>query len=205
MRRTRWTAWVVGALLAGGCSSGPLLDNPVLVRTAAPPGPIDNPVYVPLGPAAYAAVFEHVLDVVDDYFEVAYSNRYDGRVETFPKVAPGLGQPWKGGSPDCYQRLLASFQTIRHRAIVVISAANDGGYFVDVKVYKELEDLPRPTQATAGAAAFRSEPTLQRQYEVIEPELFEPNWIPAGRDTALEQLILDRIAHFDPSAAPACP
>jgi hypothetical protein len=205
MRRLLWTGWAGALLLACGCATGPLQDNPVRLRPAAPAGPVDNPVFVPLGPASYAAVFEHVLDVVDDYFEIAYSNRYDGRVETYPKIAPGLGQPWKAGSPDAYQRLLACFQTIRLRAVVVISPANDGGYFIDVKVYRELEDLARPTQATAGAAAFRSEPTLERQYEVIEPDLLDVHWIPVGRDAALEQAILERLAHFDPCALKACP
>jgi hypothetical protein len=58
-----------------------------------------------------------------------------------PRIAPGLEQPWKPGSPDCAQRLLATFQTIRHRASVLITPAEDGGFFVDVKVLKELEEL----------------------------------------------------------------
>jgi hypothetical protein len=207
MRRRLWTGWLGALLFVGGCATGPLQDNPVLVRPAAPPCAVDNPVFVPLpsDSEAYACLFARVLDVVDDYFEIAYSNRYDGRVETYPKIAPGVGQPWKPGSPDCYQRLLASFQTIRLRAVVVISPAAAGGYFIDVKVYRELEDLARPTRATAGGAAFRSEPTLERQFEVIEPDLLDVNWIPVGRDTALEQALLDRLAHFDPRAIKNCP
>ena len=118
-----------------------------------------------------------------------------------PKFLPGLGQPWKLGSPDFHQRLVASFQTIRHRAVIVISPAADGGYFIDVKVFKELQDLPRPSRATAGAAAFRSAPTVEREYEVIEVGQFENGWIPIGEDVLMEQDILDRLAHFDP----ACP
>ena len=141
--------------------TGPLQENPLVIRPAAKVDGTDNPVYVPLGPTSYAAVFEKCLDVISDFnFEIAYSNRYDGRIETFPKIAPGLDQPWKGGSPDFHQRLVATFQTIRHRAIVLITPANDGGYFIDVKVYKELIDIPRPSQAIAGACAVsqRSHP-----------------------------------------------
>jgi hypothetical protein len=193
MRRTLWLAT---ALALGGCATGPLLENPVLIRTdkVVPP---ENPVYIPQGPMAYAQVFEKVLDVVDDFFEIYYSSRYEGRIETFPAIAPGIEQPWKPGSPDFHQRLLAYFQTIRHRAIVQITAADDGGYFVDVKVLKELEDLPSPIRSTAGQATFITSPTVQRQFEVIEPTLFESNWIPIGRDHKLEQVILERIAHFD--------
>jgi hypothetical protein len=134
-----------------------------------------------------------VIDVVAGYFEIADYNRYDGRIETFPRIAPGLEQPWKPGSPDFDQRLYASLQTVRHRAVVLIQPAQNGGFFIHVTVFKELEDLPRPTRATAGAALFRSDPTVERQNEVIDPTRLEGGWIPIGRDTQLEQVILQRI------------
>jgi hypothetical protein len=193
MRRTRWMA-LMGMFFvpAAGCMTGPILDNPALVRPD-PTVAVENPVWMPSGPGAYGKVFENVLDIVDDYFEISYANRYDGRIETFPRIAPGFEQFWKPGSPDAYQRLLATWQTIRHRATVLIQPADDGGFFVQIAVYKELEDLPRPTRATAGSAAFRSDPTVERQFEVIDPTVYESNWIPIGRDAALEQLILQRL------------
>jgi hypothetical protein len=200
MRRTLACGWVGALLLASGCATGPLQENPLVVRPAAQAECADNPVYLPYStaPESYAALFEHVLNVVGDYgFDIAYSNRYDGRVETFPKISPGVGQPWKPGSPDLNQRLVATFQTIRHRAIILISPANDGGYFVSVKVFKELQDLPRPSRATAGAASFRSDPSIERQFEVIEVGQFENGWIPVGEDVPMEQAILDRLARCD--------
>lgn len=170
----------------------PLLDNPVLLRTE--PGVVaENPVFVPLGPPSYGLVFERVLDAVDDFFEISYANRYDGRIETFPRISPGFEQPWKPGSPDHEQRLEATLQTIRRRAIVLIQPADDGGFFVQVTVFKELEDLPRPVRALAGAAAFRSDNTVDRQYEVIDPTVTESHWIPLGRDAHLEQILLQRL------------
>jgi hypothetical protein len=189
-----------------GCATGPLQENPVHVRpekAAACYG--DSTIWLPQGPDSYGRVFEHVLDVVDDYFEIAYNNRYDGRIETFPRIAPGIGQPWKNGSPDPYQRLLATFQTIRYRGVVLIEPARDGGYWIDVKVYKELEDLEKPFNATAGAAVFRSDNTVERQFEVIDVASFESAWIPVGRDEKLEQAILERLACFekpDPTVFP---
>jgi len=184
------------ALLCGGCMSGPLLDNPgrVLSTSAHEEG---NPLYLLQGPLAYGLVFEKVYDVIDDYFEIAYANRYDGRIETFPRIAPGLEQPWKPGSPDFHQRLLATLQSIRHRAIVLIQPADNGGFFIDVKVFKELEDVPRPIRSTAGAASFRSDNAVERQFEVVDPTVIETNWIPLGRDVKLEQVILKRLAAFD--------
>jgi hypothetical protein len=186
-------AGLCAAFLApAGCASLPVSFNAALMR----PDPtvcVENPLYIPLGPPAYGVVFEKVLDVLDDYFEIAYANRYDGRVETFPRIAPGLEQPWRPGSPDWYQRLEATLQTTRRRAAVLIQPADDGGFFIDVTVYKELEDLARPTRMTMGAAAFRSDITVERQYEVIDPTVIESNWIPKGRDTELEQVILQRL------------
>ncbi len=183
-------------LWLAGCATGPLQENPLLLRTDKVV-PHENPVYIPQGPMAYAKVFEKVLDVLDDYWEIAYANRYDGRIETQPRTAPGLEQPWRPGSPDCYQRLLATLQSIRHRCLVSITTADDGGYFIDVKVLKELEDMPSPRRAAAGGALFMTLSTVERQYEVVEPAFSDYGWIPIGRDGKLEQVILDRLARFD--------
>ncbi len=183
------------AMVNGGCgSSSPLLENPILLRAEAP-GPVENPVYVPLGATAdaYRKVFEKVIDVVDDYYDIAETNPYAGLIRTHPRVAPGLEQFFKPGSPDFDQRLLATLQSIRHYAVVKIDAARDGGFWVDVKVFKELESVDRPVRATAGAAAFRSDLTVERQYDVIEPVAVTGGWIPIGEDAKLEQVILARI------------
>jgi hypothetical protein len=193
MRQSLWTAWTGAVLmLVGGCASGPLLDNPGLIFPD-PAITVENPVFVPQGPTSYNAVFEKVIDVVAGYFEIADYNRYDGRIETFPRIAPGLEQPWKPGDPDFDQRLYETLQTVRHRAVVLIQPAENGGFFIHVTVYKELEDLPRPVRSTAGGAVFRSDPTVERQFEVIDIARPEGGWIPIGRDAPLEQVLLQRL------------
>ena len=192
-----WRTLATGALstvfvCSTGCMTKPLMDNPLFFRPE--PGVcVENPVFIPLGPPAYGKVFENCLDIIDDYFEVSYANRYDGRIETFPRISPGIGQPWKEGSPGCYQRLEATLQSIRRRANILIQPADDGGFFVQVTVYKELEDLPKPTVQSAGAATFRSDNTVERQYEVIDATIVDSKWVPLGRDTCLEQIILQRL------------
>ena len=97
--------------------------------------------------------------------------------------------------------MLATVQTIRYRCDVTIQpvaadAAQPGatsGYMVQVVVLKELEDLPRPIKATAGAAAFRSDNTVDRQFEVVDPSVVDTAWIPKGRELYLEQEILKLI------------
>jgi len=179
-------------VLLNGCATGPLLDNPLPIY-GPPAQPCANPIWIPPGPQAYNRVFERIIDILDDYFPIARQNRYDGLIETFPTIAPGLEQPWKPGSPDLYQRFEATLQTLRHRCVVHIRTAPDGGYFVEVIVYKELEDLPRPSRQTAGAASFQDQPTVEREFVIIDPTVFESQWIPRGRNTALEQEILERI------------
>jgi hypothetical protein len=195
MRRTRKAAWA-GLLLAlaGGCASGPLLDNPLPLNAGLFEAAEPNPVYVPLGPESYRQVFECALQVLSDYgFDIRDANRYDGHIETVPRVAPGLGLFFRPGSPDPYERLLSTLQSYRHRVFVKIDPADGGGYFIQVTAYKELEDLPRPVHALAGASIFRYDNTVDRVYEVVDPTVFESTWIPKGRDEPLEQSLLRRI------------
>ena len=182
-------------LLAAGCgSTGPLFENPVLLRPAAS-GPVENPVFIPLGTSgeAYRKVIEKVIDILDDYYDIAEVNAFAGLIRTHPRISPGLEQLFKPGSPDFDQRLLATLQSIRHYAVVKIDGARDGGFWVDVRVFNELENVERPLRATAGAAAFRSDPTVDRQYEVIEEMPLSGGWIPIGEDVPMEQEILARI------------
>jgi hypothetical protein len=178
-----------------GCSAIPPVENPVLVAPAA--GDVENPVLVAPGvptPVGYAEVYDRVLDAVDDYFDFIPGSRYSGEVRTLPRIAAGYEQPWKPGTPDPRERLLATFQTIRHYAVVRIQAGERGGYRVYVEVYKELEDLARPSAATVGGASFREMPTVDRRVELVSPIApADRTWIPAGRDCAFEQVILRKI------------
>jgi hypothetical protein len=191
----RWHWAALLALVAGCESTGPLLlEAPPLIPSGAAHIEDANPLYVPLGPDSYSQVFEGVLTVLIDYgFEIRESNRWDGRIETMPRIAPGLALFLKPGSPDLYDRTLATLQTYRHRVLVEIQPAENGGFFVKVTANKELEDLPRPIRSTVGAAIFRNENDVARQFEVIDPTFFEAQWIFRGRDVPLEQELIRRL------------
>ncbi len=187
-------------LLAGagchttGSSTVARVDPPALVAAGKAVDEDQNPVYLPLGPQSYGPVFETVLQVLGDYgFEIQESNRYDGRVEALPRVAPGLALFLKPGSPDLRDRLLATLQTYRHRVTVIIQPADHGGYFVEVIARKELEDLYRPLRSTVGGAVFRTDNNVERQYEVIDASYYDAQWIFRGRDVPLEQELIRRL------------
>jgi hypothetical protein len=197
MARTLWAGMAVAVLaLAGGCVNTATIDAPTFLPPGGACTVIENPLLVNSGATfeAYCQVFNVVLSTLNDFgFKIAESNMYDGHIETAPRIAPGILAFLKPGNPDPYDRLLSTLQTYRHRCLVIVQPARDGGYFVALSVFKELEDLPRPTRSTAGAAVFRNENNVERQFEVIDPTVFEATWIPKGRDTDIEQMLLEQI------------
>jgi hypothetical protein len=114
----------------------------------------------------------------------------EGRIDTVPQVGATWLEPHRRDSVGSFNRWESTFQTIRRRAIVrVIPDAT--GYLVEVIVEKELEDLPKPEHATAGAATFRNDGSLpSRRLEQVGRTHASPCWIQLGRDPPLEQRIL---------------
>src|SRR5436190_2129958 len=110
MRRMGWLL-IAMAIPASGCVA-PGAPTPLLAR--ANPYDTSNEMVLSTdqpGAEAYSYLFERVLDIIDDDLEIAFASCYDGRIECKPKIAPGLEQPMKPGSPDFYERSLATFQT----------------------------------------------------------------------------------------------
>ncbi len=191
--------FLLGVLCCSGCASVPPLDNPVLVR----PGLADQDSLIPpteLGPtpAGYAEVYDRTLDALDDYFEILPGSRHSGVIRTKPRIAPGYEQPWKPSSPSVRERFLATFQSVRHYAIVRIEAV-EKGFHVAVEVYKELEVSPAAIQSPGGRGPiFRDTPTAEPIADVVAtPGTMDPQWVAAGaaphRDYAFEQAILRKI------------
>jgi hypothetical protein len=142
--------------------------------------------------------WDQIADVVSDYFPIAREQRarrgadglVEGRIETVPQVGATWLEPQRRDSVGNFNRWESTFQTIRRRAVVrvVPDAAN---YLVEVVVEKELEDLPQPEHATAGAATFRSDGSLpSRRLEQVGRSQTSPRWLQLGRDPPLEQRML---------------
>jgi hypothetical protein len=171
---------------------------------ALPPPPISapglaNPIAVPVVDEELA--WDQIVDVVSDYFTVSREQRAarsgevwsEGRIETAYQPGATWLEPHRGDSVGSFNRWESTFQTIRRRAVVRV-VPDAAGYLVEVVVEKELEDLPNPEKATAGASVFRNDGSLpSRRLEEVSRMRSSPRWLQLGRDPPLEQRLLAEI------------
>jgi len=162
-----------------------------VTRVIAPAPVSENPLTVPSGD--FEAIWNETLAVLDDYFEVRTENRLSRSIVTDPVLGATLLEPWRADSVGFHERLESSMQTIRRFARVQIDPVPGRGYTIKVEVYKELEDLAKPDRQSAGRAVFNNDFPVNRTREIVGPVPVPLQWISRGRDTKLEQAILNRI------------
>ncbi len=180
---SRIWAGIAGVLLAGvvplGCS------------TMGTQATATNPLIVPS--AEFETVWMACITTVDDYFAINNENRLQRKIVTAPTIGATVLEPWNGDSVGFKERLESSLQTIRRFAIVTVNPTATGTFAVKVEVYKELEDLARPEKQIGGRAVFDNTIPVNRARDVVGPVPVPIGWIPRGRDTKLEQVILAKI------------
>ena len=183
------------ALAIGGSGCRPWFLAPPPVLSAYYP----NPIFVH---ARSPEVFwENLVDVVDDYFEIEREDPVrqvdtvltSGRIETRPKIAATIFEPWHRDSVDRYARWEATLQSIRRWAEIRVDP-RDGGYWVTVVVFKEMEDVSQSLAATTSSATFRNDSSLTRVVSPVGEQQTTAGWIPLGRDTGLEQRLVEQIS-----------
>ena len=181
--------------LVGGCR---LLRAPNDAPANAALPSVANPLIIPM--LDRSLVMDEVSDELDNYFRIYKEERIrivdsimtEGWIETHPKIGGTILEPWKRDSTPGFEKLYASLQTVRRFAKVRVIPSGDV-YQVEVKVYKELEDLKEPQHATISGRRLRHDNAI----DIDQPEIFvQPanrGWIPQGRDLQLEQQILRNI------------
>ncbi len=102
-------------------------------------------------------------------------------------------EPWRYDSADTYEKVECTLQTMRRFAEVRVFPGQ-GVFWIDVAVFKELEDVRQPAHASSGAAVFRHEPQPPQAIGVIGEQEIHKGWIPKGRDHVLEQRILAQLS-----------
>lgn len=194
MRQRRLAILISACMAATGCVFGP--------SGAPPPVPIlyQNPSLI--AGTNHELVWDQIADVVSGYFRIRneqsvqiVDNTYiEGRIDTYPQGGATLLEPHRSDSVGRYNRWESTLQTIRRRGHVrVTPLPTQGGFEIQVVVEKELEDLPQPAAAAAGAATFRSNSAPRDRRKDRPQGGATPGWIPLGRDVALEQRILAEI------------
>ena len=158
---------------------GGTLDNPMKLSGASVSSDaVENPGHVDpnLIPGdVYAELFDRALDAVDDYFPIAYANRYEGRIVAKPISAPGFERFWKAGSPD-------SSTGARHLPGIPLSlrVADPRGQSLGLLCRSRG---PKGTKGLAGAwnqtiliPVFGDLGTIERdQFLVVDPEATSPS------------------------------
>ena len=121
-----------------------------------------NPMYVPLSDREF--LWNQLVDTVDDYFDIEREERVrlvggvltEGQLDTFPQPGATMLEPWRKDSSPGFERRYATLQSMRRRAIVHVKPQVDGGYLVDLAVYKELEDVSQPEFSTVNVEVAAS-------------------------------------------------
>ena len=159
----------------------------------------ENPLYVPVSDREF--VWNQIVDTVDDYFQIEREERVrliggvatEGRIDTVPLTGATLLEPWRRDSTHGYEKLHATLQSIRRRAVVRV-IPDGGGYLIDLAVFKEVEDVDRAEHSTIGASTLRYDSSLVRNQRGPEDRPLTLGWISLGRDTSLEQQMLSDLS-----------
>lgn len=176
-----------------------------------PPPVIEVPVGNParIGPIDPEFLMFQIVDAVDDKFKVQSEQwvRRDnvqwleGRVTSYPQVSGTSLEPWKRDSLRGFQRLQSTIQTIRRTASVRITP-DETGYTIEVNVLKEKEDVDQAQASSAGSSAQRHDGTLVRNENQQRALPVTLGWYEIGRDTELEQRIMEgilgRVSNVEP-------
>jgi hypothetical protein len=174
---------VSSALGLGGCAS--------VSRVISPRPVCDNPLIVPSNDIE--TIWRETVSVLNEYFDIRTENRLARTIVTDPVAGATLLEPWRRDSVGLPDRLESTMQTMRRFARVQIDPVPGRGYAVKVEVLKELEDLAKPDRQAFGRAVFNNDFPVNRTREIVGPVPVPSQWIPRGRDTLLEQTILNRI------------
>ena len=169
----------LACLPLGGCATLPTaLRQPQFV---------ENPVTV--ASQDYELVWDATVRAFEDYFDIVYESRWDGKIVGDPQSAPTLFEPWRPDATGLDDRLYATLQSVRRRAFVDIQPAAGGGFTVSLQIHRELENVRSITADLGGGTLIQS---IQPVETTIVDSAVAPawGWIGLGRDSDLEAKIL---------------
>lgn len=163
-----------------------------------------NPAFVPVANREF--FWNTLVDVIDDSYTIDKEERVrlvfdpqtgqntltDGQIVTHFEISAGWLEPWRTDTASFYDKLESTLQSMRRRAVVHVAAA-EGGYMVEVNVFKDLEDVQTPMFAPASAGTLRYDTSQRHTENIVTQQPVVTGWIPQGRDPAAEQYIINQL------------
>jgi len=178
-------------------NDGPKIEEN-FVREEAELPKLENPMVVPVRDRNL--LWNILVDTVEDYFVIRHEEQIqlvgntltEGYLQTAHADAATMLEPWRKDNASGFDQLYATLQTIRRQAEIHVRPSREG-FRIEVIVHKLQEDLAQPEYATVGGATLRHSATHSRPRDLGIVTTETLGWIPAGRDTALEQLMLNEL------------
>jgi hypothetical protein len=169
-------------LLCAGCLSAP----PVAATGGAST--------IQVSDAYRDSLWERAVVVLNrNHFQVARESKLEGIIETEYRGGSGILEPWHPDSVGLSNRMESTLQSIRRRVLIDMQSLGSGVMTVNVRVDKELEDLPGLAANSEGGATFSENQPLNRDLNQVVGQSGPSRWISIGRDPALERKLLSEL------------
>lgn len=139
-------------------------------------------------------LWERAVEVLNrNHFQVARESKLEGIIETDYRGGSSILEPWHPDSVGLENRLESTLQSIRRRVVISMQSSGVGIMMVNVRVDKEIEDLPGLAANYEGGATFSENEPLNRDLNQVVGQSSPSRWLPLGRDPLLERKIMAEI------------
>ncbi len=139
-------------------------------------------------------LWERAVEVLNrNHFQVARESKLEGIIETDYRGGSNILEPWHPDSVGLENRLESTLQSIRRRVVISMQSSGVGVMMVNVRVDKEIEDLPGLAANYEGGATFSENEPLNRDLNQVVGQSSPSRWLPLGRDPLLERKIMGEI------------
>ena len=140
------------------------------------------------------ALWERAVVVLNrNHFQVARESKLEGIIETEYRGGANILEPWHPDSVGFQNRMESTLQSIRRRVTINMQSSGAGTMLVNVRVDKEIEDLPGLAANYEGGATFPEYQPLNRDLDQVVGQSGPSRWLPVGRDPLLERKLTNEI------------
>ena len=140
------------------------------------------------------ALWERAVVVLNrNHFQVARESKLEGIIETEYRGGANILEPWHPDSVGFLNRMESTLQSIRRRVTINMQSSGGGTMLVNVRVDKEIEDLPGLAANYEGGATFPEYQPLNRDLNQVVGQSGPSRWLPVGRDPLLERKLANEI------------